>query len=306
MRSQWRSLLILCPLLALGCERGAGASAAASASPSASGAPVSTALAVIVPTDVLRDYRAFLAGRDPRELQSYGGAGSRRDVVELVLLQQALARGGWREPLRFVGARTYSRMLVELASGRCGLSGTTLWSADLEGPGLRPSSALIPEGRFEAGLYTSPSNERALAARTREDLSALRAVSNRNWRPDWRVLRSLGLAELRHVQNWDSMVRTLLAGRADLVLAPFQPTEGLALRHAAGTLVPIPQVKVYLYGARGFGLAREGPAQERLAAALERGLGALRAEGRVERAYTECGFYTPQVRGWRALNPKHE
>ena len=49
-------------------------------------------LPALIPDDVLRDYQAFLAGRDPVAITDYGGPLSRRDVVEVVLIHQALAR----------------------------------------------------------------------------------------------------------------------------------------------------------------------------------------------------------------------
>ncbi|MFX6036180.1 hypothetical protein ABTE74_22595, partial [Acinetobacter baumannii] len=48
------------------------------------------ALPALIPDDVLLDYRRFLAGRDPASVTDYGGPLSRRDVVEVVLIHQAL------------------------------------------------------------------------------------------------------------------------------------------------------------------------------------------------------------------------
>ena len=51
--------------------------------------------AVLVPNDVAADYEAFLDGRDPQTITDFSGPFARRDVVEVVVTQQALARGGW-------------------------------------------------------------------------------------------------------------------------------------------------------------------------------------------------------------------
>ena len=61
-------------------------------------------LIIVIPGDVKRDYELFVSGRDPLEIKDYSGLGSRRDVVEVVLIQQALALGGITEPIRFLPA----------------------------------------------------------------------------------------------------------------------------------------------------------------------------------------------------------
>ena len=45
---------------------------------------------IIVPGDVLQDYREFVAGNDVHTITQFTGKKTRRDVVELVLIQQAL------------------------------------------------------------------------------------------------------------------------------------------------------------------------------------------------------------------------
>lgn len=53
------------------------------------GARAEPAQRVLVPNDVLQDFERFLDGRDPLQLQQFGGVHARRDVVELALLLQA-------------------------------------------------------------------------------------------------------------------------------------------------------------------------------------------------------------------------
>ena len=62
------------------------------------GAAADRPLPALIPDDVLLDYQRFLAGRDPLAIVDFGGLHARRDVIEVLLLQQALARqeGGRR------------------------------------------------------------------------------------------------------------------------------------------------------------------------------------------------------------------
>lgn len=47
---------------------------------------------VLVPPDVWKDYQTLVNGRDPLTITEFSGPGRRRDVVEVILLQQALER----------------------------------------------------------------------------------------------------------------------------------------------------------------------------------------------------------------------
>ena len=58
-------------------------------------------LSLVIASDVLSDYHKFLGDREPVEIKDYSGNHSRRDVVEVVLLQQALARGGFQAEVLF-------------------------------------------------------------------------------------------------------------------------------------------------------------------------------------------------------------
>lgn len=260
--------------------------------------------AVIAPSDVWRDYRMLLGQRDPLTLTQFRGMGTRRDVVELVLVQQALRLGGWREGIRPVEATAYSRILREIADGRALVSGTTAWRADLAplGAEVYISRALIGPGQSVAGFYTVPGNVRALAARNLDEVRQLRAVSNRQWRADWEVLSRLGLQELYDVAAWPSMVAMLAAGRADVVLAPFQPGNTMQFKTGGVTLVPVPNIKVSLPGSRHFAVSLLAPQGHEAAQALDRGLALLQQRGVIRRAYEQAGFINPRVAGWTTLN----
>ena len=51
--------------------------------------------------DVYDDYMTFLAGRDPSDITSFVGPKIRRDVVDMVLAQQALAIGGYKKSFSY-------------------------------------------------------------------------------------------------------------------------------------------------------------------------------------------------------------
>lgn len=261
-------------------------------------------LSIGVPTDVLQDYVQFIGNRTPQGITNYGGPHSRRDVVEVVLIQQALSLGGLDSPIAFSPAPTYLRMLKELETGRTALTATSIWLSDLSDDAsvYRVSDAVIENGQFEAGLYTSEYNSTAHSASTLSHVRRLTAVSNRYWTPDWATLSEMNLKNLRHIQDWKTMVRTVSFKRADFLLAPFQPTKNMSLRVDGMTLVPIPNIKVGLKGSRHFAISSKYPGAEIVYQALQKGLGILKTKGVLERAYRESGFFNQNVQGWKRLN----
>ncbi|MFO1253730.1 MAG: hypothetical protein U1E77_21925 [Inhella sp.] len=257
---------------------------------------------VLVPVDVRQDFERFLAGRDPLQLQHYGGPHARRDVAELVLLLQALALGGITERPERVAMPSVARLVRELAQAQGVCSGTTYWKEDVPSPeDFLFSRTMVADGEFVAGLYTRPARADVLAMQSLDELRRLRFVSNRHWRVDWATLLGLGIERLAHADTWEAMPRMLAAGRADVVLAPFQPTPDLALDVDGVRLVPIPGLKLGLRGTRHYLVSRRHPEGAAWLAALDKGLQQLQAQGAVLRAYQQSGFHHPAVAGWKRI-----
>lgn len=256
-------------------------------------------LPALIPDDVLLDYQRYLAGRDPLSVADYGGPHARRDVVEVLLLQQALARQDGALRLSLSPMPTSQRLQAELRSGHAACSATSYWRDDFPQPdGLLFSDPLLGDGEFEAGFYTIPDNTRALAARTLPALQALRVLSNRSWRVDWQTLEQLGFSNLQHVASWNLMPRMVQQGRADLLLAPFQPTADLSMTVEGVRLVPVPRLKIRMRGTRHVLISATHEQGPRLQAQLNAGLAKLRQQGLIRRAYEQCGFFNARVAGW--------
>ncbi len=259
---------------------------------------------IVAPADVIEDSRDFLNGRPAEEIAQFGGPGSRRDVVELILTQKALRLGGYHGEMTLVAVNSYARALAELRAGRATLTGTTAWESDLRGENVYLSAPLIKDGQFEALLFTAPSNALALASRTRAQISHLSAVSNSAWTPDWKVLADLDLARVEDVPVWPTMVRLVAARHVDFLLAPTQRTSDGSLMYEEIRLVPIPDIKVVLPGSRHLGISRLAPESVEVRAALATGLAILDQRGELARAYQAAGFFDPSLKLRTLLNPQ--
>jgi hypothetical protein len=259
---------------------------------------------IAVPGDVVDDLARFLNGREVASLQNFGGPFARRDVTELAFLLREMRRTLPALTAQIVRIDSYARLLIELASGRVDVLGTTAWERDLRQAGatVTPSPALLANGESTAGFYTAPTNHAALGMRTALHLKQLKVVSNSAWTTDWSTLTHLGLSRLIDVKTWHQMVQMVAHARADLLLAPFATTANLELVHEGMTLVPVQGVAVALGGSRHLASANTDVGRQ-IAGKLFPVLEAQVRNGNLRRAYTECGFYNPKTAKWPLINP---
>ena len=258
-----------------------------------------------VDEDIIADYQLFIGERDPISVTYFGGEGARRDVIELVLLQQALHLGGFKGKVVLRPENSYLRILKLIKDGQVALSGALMWRDDIKpySDYLYKTKAVVKEGEFIAGLYTHASNSRALTARTPKQISHLSAASNDHWKADIETLRSLGIKRIHYATYWVQIVRMVVAGRADVTLAPFQVNPDMKVMVDGLELVPIPGIKAALPGSRHWPVSKSHPQGEEVFNALVRGIDELERKNIIQRAYEECGFFHPQISNWALLNP---
>lgn len=260
-------------------------------------------VSIAAPSDVLRDYAQFLAGRDVADLRSFDGPYARRDVMELALLLREIHRQLPEVRPELTAIDSYQRALVELRAGRISALGTTVWQVDLQSLGktVLPSPALLPKGGFVVGLYTAAFNRKALDAKRLRDLQTLSVVSNSDWTADWSTLKALGFQQMVDMKTWRQMVLSVARGRADVMLAPFPAGDDLLLLAEGVTLLPIRDVSLAVQGSRHLA-ASSTPGGQAIADHVFPALGALAANGSLKRAYRECGFINARTSQWQVLN----
>lgn len=255
--------------------------------------------------DIIADYQLFVGTRDPLQINYFGGAGARRDVIEIVLLQQALHLGGFKGKVTLRPENSYLRILKLVADGQVAFSGALMWKEDIKpySSHLFKTKAIVKEGEFIVGLYTRPDNQQALHATTTAKVRQLSAASNIQWQSDIKTLRELGITEIQYATSWVQIVRMVVANRADVTLAPFQINSQMKVMVSELELVPIPNIKVAMPGSRHWPVSKSHPHGEEIFNALTRGINQLEKKNIIQRAYEECGFFHPRVAKWKLLNP---
>lgn len=267
------------------------------------GAGANEPVLIAVNEDIPRDYRTFLNGRDPMDVKQYSGVGARRDVIELTLLMQALRLGGFNKPVELRIEPSYLRILRGVADGRFVSSGALMWKSDIDElrPALVASRALLREGEFVVGVYTTQKNHNALNRLKPNTLRELKIATNAQWKSDVRTIQDLGFHRITFAPNWINIVRMIEAGRAEITLAPFQSSENMTITVGDIKLYPLQNVKVAIAGSRHWPISQKHSDSTAFYNALERGLSQLEATGTIQRAYRECGFFHPDVKHWALL-----
>jgi hypothetical protein len=258
-------------------------------------------------SDSVKEYHLFLQGRDPLALSDYRMPEgiTRRVILEMLLLQQALHYGGIKQALRFQPySDNYQHTLQQVSDGRILMHADTFWQQDLStrSNDLYLSSPTIEHGQYIVGLYSSPENQRALES-NKENLSQLSAASNIAWSADWQALEALDLKQLHNVRHWRMMASMVMKQDVDFLLAPFQGTKSQVINRGKFNLVPIPHIKLALNDSRHYAISKKHSAGEQVYKAINRGIETMKRKGIWLRAYRESGVFDPNVDNWQLLNP---
>lgn len=259
---------------------------------------------VYIRDDVLEDYQAFVAGRDVLSISSSQSTTLRRDVADMVLLQQALALGGFHRTFRYLPGKFNFRNTRMLETGDLLLSFDTYWLTDATRLGNKVfiTEPVIRRGEYLAAVFTSPNNAKALALREPQQLSELTAVSTPKWHTDWSTLSKIPLKKLIREDEWLSQARMVHIQWVDFMLMPFSNLPSGQYQLEQLRLQQVPGVAVLLNDSRHFVVSQAHPEGRAAFAALNKGLKVLRESGRLEKLYRDAGFLVDPAK-YRILNP---
>ena len=258
---------------------------------------------ITVDRDVYQDVLQFLDGRNVQQVEHFNSPLARRDVVDFVLIQQAIALGGVTLNVRFEPGNYDARNIRSVVSGILLVSLDSFWRSELDkvANDIYISEPLIRRGEYFAGLYTAPDNHKALLVRSVEQLRKLSVISNSDWSADWHTLQQFDLPYLINEKSWSSQAKLVSRGWVDFMLAPFLPGNDFRFRGDGYEIMAVPGVKVLLDDSRHVAVSRKHPAGEQVFNALQRGLAIMRQQGRIQRAYEEAGFFNAHVKDWQIL-----
>ncbi len=259
---------------------------------------------IYIRDDVYEDYQKFVADRDIIEIKNFSGKKIRRDVVDMIIAQQALQLGGFNHRFSYAPGKVNFRNTKMLQSGKLLISFDSYWLEDALALSNKVyiSEALIRKGEYIAGIYTSPENSAVLSMDQLSDLEGLTAVSTPLWKTDWQTLQKLPLKKLIREDSWLSMVRMVDMQWIDFILMPFNSTPDQSFTMDKVHLVPVKNIGVVLKDSRHFVISKEHPKGGEASMAINKGLKILRSRGAIVKAYTEAGFFV-DLNKVKVINP---
>lgn len=258
---------------------------------------------IYIRDDVYVDYANFVNNRDVLSIKSYRGIAIRRDVIDMIIAQQALNLGGFNHSFHYIAGKVNFRNTKMLQTGELLMSFDSYWLTDAKrlASDIYISEPVIRTGEYIAGVYTSVKRQQSLKLNTLDDFSKLTAVSTPKWRTDWATLQELRLKELIREDTWLSMAQMVNIGWVDFMLMPFNSTPDQSFKLDKIHLVPVQNVAVQLNDSRHFVISRQHKYGEAAYHAIQKGLTLLRAQGTIKRAYTEAGFFVDKSQ-YKVLN----
>ena len=264
----------------------------------------SNSVLIYIRDDVYIDFQQFVSGRDVHTIANFSGKKIRRDVVDMIIAQQALKLGGFNYPFSYAPGKVNFRNTKMLQSGKLLISFDSYWLRDAQplSSTVYISDELIRNGEYIAGIYTSPNNTQTLSITELSDLKALTAVSTSLWRTDWQTLQKLPLRKLVREDSWLSMVRMVDMQWIDFILMPFNSTPDQSFIMDKVHLVPVKGIGVVLKDSRHFVISKAHPKGTEASIAINKGLKILRSRGAIVKAYTDAGFFV-DLNKVKVINP---
>ncbi len=247
--------------------------------------------------DVYNDYVNFIDGRDVLQIDDFSGRKIRRDVVDMIIAQQALKLGGFEHSFVYAPGKLNFRNTKMLQLGQLLMSFDSYWLSDAEaiGKDIFISKPVIRNGEYIAGIYTSPNNEKVLSVTSAEQLKQFSSVSTPKWRTDWKTLQALSLKKLVREDEWLSMARMVNLQWVDFLLMPFNSTPDQSFTMGKINLVPIKNIAIVLKDSRHFVISNKHPFGKQAFQAIELGLQKLRAKQQIVKAYQQAGFFVDRT-----------
>ncbi|MFW5501317.1 MULTISPECIES: hypothetical protein [unclassified Maridesulfovibrio] len=246
-------------------------------------------------------YEAFISekGGDPLRITNFVSPNSNRVVVDMVLIQQALALGGLKNPLEFYAMPNPARAEAEVKVGRAVILGFETWSINFD-DSMYMSDEIIGPGEFVKVVVGRADNERLMHVRTLNGLRKFSAITGHRWPIDQKTLMNMGISKIMPVARYNLQIAMLQKQRADFGLMEYPN----AKNDLPEDLAVVPGIVVGLDGSRHFMVSKSHRDGYWVFKALNKGLAQLKEQGVFRKAYIECGFISPKLDSWKKLNPE--
>ncbi len=224
-----------------------------------------------------------------------------KGFVSLVILQQALHKGGLSANIEFVISPNANRSQLLVQSGDALLTQTTL-KENHTLPETLKSSALIHSKDMVRGIYGLKSNHSLMKVKTLDELKKFTATTNSAWREDLASLQAIEPAKLDVVSSLKSVFTRIAYRNIDFTLLDLPKGRPEFQRHHGDIiLVPVPGLFVNTRNMRHFIISEKHPDSQTAYQALEKGLKIMREQGLIKKYYRQVKQFPSDIPDWKIL-----
>lgn len=262
-------------------------------------------LPIVTADDVYEEYLCLVDNRELMLIDDYSGKCSKRVTVEIILIQQMLALGGFQQPFKLEPGYYNLKERKLIKSGLLLVSVDSVWHSEAQAMKefAYISPPIIRAGEFVAGFYTISTNEEILATKTLAELRELTIVSSKNWTNDWQALQQAKFTKVYHEPIWTSQAKMVEQKLADVMLIAFSNDEQMSYLFWNKLYKPIPNFFLRLSESRHIIISKKHPLGKQAYEALVKGMEILRARGTITKAYEQSGLFNKNIKSWQQANP---
>jgi len=260
-------------------------------------------ISIVAQQHIYDDYLCLVKGREIKTINEYGGKCARREVTEILLIQQILAVGGFDYDFELEPGYYAQKDVKLLKSGMLLIGVDSFWSSQAKSlqNDVYITPALIEKGSYVAGIYTIESNAKAMSASTEQEIKKLSIISSKTWSMDWQLIQSLGFKNISHEVSWMTQAKLMKSMLVDIMLIPFSNAEDKSYVFLDTKFLPIPNVKVSFPEGRHVLISKRHPLGKQAYDAFLKGMQIMKENGAIEKAFKQSGLTREDVKDWPSL-----
>lgn len=251
----------------------------------------------------LSDYQEFIQGRDPLSITDVNGEAISRHTMEMFIFQVAPVLGGCECRIHYGEYNIdtpHARAIVQVKKGLVISHPISGMGGDLRlQDGVYLSTPILDESDFYVGLYTDEKRTDLFAVTDPKRVKNLRFAVVHNWEVDRRLIQDRRLSMVE-TDDWLSLLKMIVASRADIILQPFSSAPDLSFIDSVlnKKFKPLPGIKMKFGQSRQYFVSKLDPHGESFLSALNDGIQQFKESGLLRMLQVQSGVINPNVENW--------
>ncbi len=238
---------------------------------------------------------------DVTNISEVTGENSTRGLVQLVIIKQALYKGGLDVDFDFILTPNSTRSNALLRSGDAVIS-PHLGLIQSQPKETFLSSVVIESRTLTKGVYGLASNKALMEIKSIADLKPLTGVLQTSWSSDIKTLKKHDITQIDLVNKYHNIFTRIAHRGLDYTLLELSYNKELIRYSNKIQLHPVPNIVIKLEGTRHFFISKKHADGKRVFQALEKGLQIMKEEGTIQKYFKKIKVIRDDLEHFKVLN----